>query len=336
MDYTESFFDDLKAGSKQSATQIVPLILELLKPSSVVDIGCGSGEWLSVFDRHGVEDILGVDGNYVDRNSLAISSDKFLPLDLTQPFTINRKFDLVVSLEVAEHLPVESAENFIDSLTKLGSVVLFSAAIPFQGGTHHVNEQWQTYWIELFSNKNYQVIDCVRPLVWQNPNVEYWYAQNTFVFVRQDYLEQHKNLKNNWEKSDKNRYSLVHPRMYLELHKTTIQEYEAAITRYEAVIEEREAVIEERDAAIAKYEAAITRYDSAVTRYETVIEEREAVIEERDAAIDRQKTAIDSYSSSIEQLEKAAEPKNMSFKKLLLALPIVSINFVKRKLNLTT
>ena len=329
MDYTESFFDDLKAGSKQSATQIVPLILELLKPSSVVDIGCGSGEWLSAFNRYGVEDILGVDGNYVDRNSLAISSDKFLALDLTQPFTINRKFDLVVSLEVAEHLPIESAEIFIDSLTKLGSVILFSAAIPFQGGTHHVNEQWQAYWIELFGNKNYEVIDYVRPQVWQNQNVEYWYAQNTFVFVRQDYLEQHKNLKNNWEKSDKNRYSLVHPRMYLELHKTTIKEYESAITRYEAVIEERDAVIEERDAAIAKYEAAITRYDSAIARYE-------AVIEERDAVINQQKTAIDSYSSSIEQLAKAAEPQNMSFKKLLSALPIVSINFVKRKLNLTT
>ena len=294
MDYTESFFDDLKAGSKQSATEIVPLILELLKPSSVVDIGCGSGEWLSVFNKHGVEDILGVDGNYVDRSSLAISSDKFLPLDLTQPFTINRKFDLVVSLEVAEHLPAESAEIFIDSLTKLGSVVLFSAAIPFQGGTHHVNEQWQTYWIELFGNKDYQVIDCVRPWVWQNPNVEYWYAQNTLVFVRQDYLEQHQNLKDKWEKSDENRYSLVHPRMYLELYKTTIKAYESAITGYEAVIKER------------------------------------------DAAIDRQKIAIDSYSSSIEQLEKAAEPKNMSFKKLLSALPIVSINFVKRKLNLTT
>ena len=315
MDYTESFFNDLKAGSKQSAIEIVPLILELLKPSSVVDIGCGSGEWLSVFNRYGVEDILGVDGNYVDRNSLAISSDKFLALDLTQPFTINRKFDLVVSLEVAEHLPIESAEIFIDSLTKLGSVILFSAAIPFQGGTHHVNEQWQEYWIELFSNKNYQVIDCIRPGVWQNENVEYWYAQNTFMFVRQDYLEQHKNLKNNWEKSDKNRYSLVHPRMYLKLHKTTIKE--------------RDAVIEERDAAIAKYEAAITRYDSAIARYE-------AVIEERDAVINQQKTAIDSYSSSIEQLAKAAEPQNMSFKKLLSALPIVSINFVKRKLNLTT
>ena len=291
--YTQSFFNDLQAGSKQSATEIVPLVLELLKPSSVVDIGCGSGEWLSVFNRYGVEDILGVDGNYVDRNSLAISSDKFLALDLTQPFTINRKFDLVVSLEVAEHLPIESAEIFIDSLTKLGSVILFSAAIPFQGGTHHVNEQWQEYWVELFSNKNYEVIDCIRPQVWQNHNVEYWYAQNTFVFVRQDYLEQHQ-LKDNWEKSDKNRYSLVHPRMYLELYKTTIKEYESAITRYEAVIEER------------------------------------------DAAINQQKTAIDSYSSSIEQLAKAAEPQNMSFKKLLSALPIVSINFVKRKLNLTT
>ena len=264
MDYTESFFNDLKAGSKQSATEIVPLILELLKPSSVVDIGCGSGEWLSVFNKHGVKDILGVDGNYVDRSSLAISSDKFLPLDLTQPFTIKRKFDLVVSLEVAEHLPAESAEIFIDSLTKLGSLILFSAAIPFQGGTHHVNEQWQAYWIELFSNKNYEVIDCVRPQVWQNQNVEYWYAQNTFVFVRQDYLEQHQNLKDNWEKSDKNRYSLVHPQMYLEIYKTTTKEYESAI---------------------AKYEAAITRYDSAIIRYEATIKERDAVIAKYEAAI---------------------------------------------------
>ena len=62
--------------------------------------------------------------------------------DLAQPLQIDRRFDLALSLEVAEHLPPECGSEFVQTLTDLSSVILFSAAIPFQGGTDHLNEQW--------------------------------------------------------------------------------------------------------------------------------------------------------------------------------------------------
>lgn len=91
------------------------------------------GTWLSVFREKGVKDIVGIDGDYVDQNMLHIPEGAFIALDLTQPIKLNREFDLVVSLEVAEHLPIECAETFVETLTSLGAVILFSAAIPFQG-----------------------------------------------------------------------------------------------------------------------------------------------------------------------------------------------------------
>ena len=140
--YTDHFFKDLHDGSDRSAREIIPLVFELIRPRSVIDVGCGSGTWLAVCQEFGVEDILGVDGDYVDEKILTIPKSRFSPRDLRKPFQIGRRFDLVLSLEVAEHLPAESAGSFIDSLTAHGDVVLFSAAIPHQGGMRHLNEQW--------------------------------------------------------------------------------------------------------------------------------------------------------------------------------------------------
>src|SRR5215211_1558289 len=151
--YSEDYYAVRKEGTRSSAEVIVPLVLEVVKARSVIDVGCGTGEWLSVFKEHGVEDIWGVDGEYVNIKTLAIPEERFIPYDLKRPYRIDRAFDLVVSLEVAEHLPADCAETLVDSLTGLGSVVLFSAAIPYQGGEHHINEQWPEYWIRLFHSK---------------------------------------------------------------------------------------------------------------------------------------------------------------------------------------
>ena len=148
--YTDEFYQSLREGTCRSARAIVPIVLEFMRPRSVIDVGCGIGIWLSVFEEYGVSDILGVDGDYVNRELLEISAERFMECNLTEPLHINRQFDLVVPLEVAEHLPIESAGTFIDSLTRLGHAILFSAAVPFQGGTHHVNEQWPDYWVRHF------------------------------------------------------------------------------------------------------------------------------------------------------------------------------------------
>lgn len=215
--YDDIFYKTQKDGSRQSAKEIIPLVLELIHPKCVIDVGCGVGTWLSVFKENGIEDIWGVDGNWVDKEMLQISKERFLSFDLRKPFRMDRQFDLVVSMEVAEHLPNECAEIFVDSLTKLSPVILFSAAAPFQGGIHHVNEQWPDYWVEYFQKRRYVVIDCIRKKVWQNDKVLWWYAQNILMFIRQNYLESHPLLKREFENTATSQLSIVHPKKYIGL-----------------------------------------------------------------------------------------------------------------------
>lgn len=141
------------------------------------------GAWLSVFRQLGVENTLGVDGNWVDKDKLYIDKKFFLEKNLTEPLSLNRKFDLAMSLEVAEHLPESAADTFVETLTKLSDNIVFSAAIPNQGGQNHINEQWHTYWIEKFEARGFYCNDIIRPVIWNNPNVEYWYAQNMLYFT---------------------------------------------------------------------------------------------------------------------------------------------------------
>lgn len=186
--YGPEFYRHQSEGSARSAEEIVPLLMDWIQPRSVVDVGCGVGTWLRAFQDRGVEDVLGVDGAWVDRAALRISAGRFVEVDLAEPFDIQRHFDLALSLEVAEHLPPEAAASFVTALTTLAPVVAFSAAIPHQGGINHLNEQWPDYWVRLFEERAYDVVDCVRPRVWENPHVQFWYAQNVFVFVRRDHL----------------------------------------------------------------------------------------------------------------------------------------------------
>jgi SAM-dependent methyltransferase len=215
--YTNHFFKELHDGSYRSAREIIPHILELVQPRSVIDVGCGTGTWLSVCKEFGIEEIFGVDGDYVDEKTLKIPKERFSSFDLRKPFRLSRQFDLVLSLEVAEHLPPESASTFIDSLTGHGRVILFSAAIPHQGGMQHINEQWPEYWMKFFQHRGYVVIDCIRKRIWQNPNVESWYAQNVLMFVEKDYLDSHPLLKREFENTAISQLSVVHPRKYLSL-----------------------------------------------------------------------------------------------------------------------
>ena len=213
--YTNDFYADLREETKQSAKEIVPLIIELIKPKSVIDVGCGEGIWLAAFEENGIKDILGIDGDYIDRNMLAIPADRFMPIDLKKPIKLKRQFDLVVCLEVAEHLPKETAEQFVDFLTTLGPIVLFSAAIPYQGGEQHVNEQWPDYWAALFKKKDYLVFDCIRKRVWDNDKVASWYAQNILLFAEENCLSDYPCLRQELEKNKNPSISMVHPKPYM-------------------------------------------------------------------------------------------------------------------------
>ena len=215
--YTQKFYKDQSVGSRRSAEAIVPLVLTLIKPQSVIDVGCGLGIWLSVFKEFGVKDVFGIDGDHVDRSMLQIPNERFTAFDLKKPIPINRQFDLVISLEVAEHLPEDCAKTFIHSLTGLGPVILFSAAIPFQEGTNHLNEQWPDYWANYFNEDGYVAVDCLRKKVWQDDQVEWWYAQNMLIFAREDYLARNASLKKESANSFPSTLSIVHPKKYLEI-----------------------------------------------------------------------------------------------------------------------
>lgn len=213
--YTEQFYRDHQAGARSSARAVVPFIQRLLRPVSVVDIGCGVGTWLSVWQECGVGDVFGVDGAYVKPETLAIPAAQFRAHDLTKPLALERQFDLVMSLEVAEHLPAQYAARFVKTLTSLGSVVLFSAAIPHQGGVEHVNEQWPVYWAELFAQADFVAVDCVRRRFWHDAAVEWFYAQNAILYVHRAYLEQHAALQHELVPQTGPPLALVHPRKYL-------------------------------------------------------------------------------------------------------------------------
>lgn len=183
MPYDPEFYARLGQSSASSAAVIVPLLKTWVSATSVLDVGCGDGSWLAIYSQMGAETVRGVEiGRPGDH--LQISPDHVVHHDLTGPLDLGRRFDLVQCLEVAEHLPAESAETLIDSLCRHADVILFSAAIPHQGGVGHVNERWPDEWATLFATRGYICFDCLRPLVWADDRVAWWYAQNLLLFVR--------------------------------------------------------------------------------------------------------------------------------------------------------
>lgn len=198
-----------------SARVVVPLVIELVSPKSVIDVGCGTGLWLKAFSENGIREITGIDGSWVDKKMLVIPGQAFISKDLEQPLNIGKKADLAVCLEVAEHLNSTKSEQLISSLVEVAPVILFSAAIPFQGGAHHVNEQWPDYWAKIFKEKGYIPVDCLRRKIWDDNRVSFFYAQNILIYVDKKKINEYQKLKKEVEAGYNEALSLVHPHMYL-------------------------------------------------------------------------------------------------------------------------
>ncbi len=166
-----------------SAERIIDLLAPVLSMDAVLDVGCGDGRWLAAFWARGATTILGVDGPWTDMTRLLIPADQVAIHDLTQPFDLGRRFDMALSLEVAEHVDKTCSEAFVDNLVRHADVVLFGAAIPFQGGFRHVNEKWQSYWANLFDARGYATYDILRHRTWNDDGVHFWYKQNALLYV---------------------------------------------------------------------------------------------------------------------------------------------------------
>lgn len=196
---------DESVHNMNAPTVVVPFILDLFPTiGSAVDFGCGLGTWLKAFKDKGVEEILGLDGAWNDPNLLFqyIKENEFRCVDLEKPIQLDKIYDLVISLEVAEHLHEQAADTFVQSLVDAGKIILFSAATPGQCGFKHVNEQWQSYWVNKFRQHGYKSYDIIREKIWDYSKVETWYKQNMFLVV-------HNSIKMDYEETDIP--PLVHP-----------------------------------------------------------------------------------------------------------------------------
>lgn len=183
--YDKGFYDMQSVQSYASAKKVIAVLQNYYCPKSVIDVGCGIGTWLKAWSEAGVDDYKGYDINQIEECDLFVGRDKIEIVDLTASFPTKR-VDLVMALEVAEHLPPDYSETFIKNVTEISDIVLFSAALPMQAGANHINTQPLKFWVEIFKKYNYLCFDIIRPQIINEPDVAPWYKQNVLLFVKHE------------------------------------------------------------------------------------------------------------------------------------------------------
>tara|TARA_A200000159_G_scaffold77146_1_gene71440 strand:- start:428 stop:973 length:546 start_codon:yes stop_codon:yes gene_type:complete len=161
---------------------ILPVLMNIVKPTSVTDWGCNRGYWLEEAKNLGAKSVKGFD--MIDYDSeFRISSSEFKQTNFEEEAPLNVS-DLGISLENIEHVSTQKANCLHDAICDSCDVVLFSGAVPGQGGTSHVNEQPHSYWHSRFARKGFLLYDFVRWCIYDDPNIYSWYKDNTFLYSR--------------------------------------------------------------------------------------------------------------------------------------------------------
>lgn len=197
--YDVAFFDENIRVGLAAAEVVMPWVVQRTHALSVIDVGCGSGAWLSVAKAMGCK-VLGTDGNVPD-GQLLIGQDEFRRADLTEGVSC-AGFNLAMCLEVGEHLPESSAAALVAGLCE-AKYVFWSAAIPGQNGVNHINEQWSTWWASYFAEHGYVGSCDIRREFWTDRRVAGFYRQNWLVFATPGNLAKAKMLE--WV------FDVVHP-----------------------------------------------------------------------------------------------------------------------------
>lgn len=180
--YPADFYDNRRAHTAHAAARLLSALPTDLARRSVADIGCGTGTFLAAALADGATEAFGIEGDWVTRDMLDDPRIALATQNLEQSFS-GPRVDLAISLEVAEHLTPARAPSFIADLVALAPAILFSAAIPGQGGVGHLNEQWQSYWANLFAAHGYQPHDLLRPQIWTDEAIPAWYRQNAVLYL---------------------------------------------------------------------------------------------------------------------------------------------------------
>lgn len=213
--YDDSFYLNRHKNTLHSARTLLDRALgHLPHIRSVMDVGCGVGTWLSCFPDTVAR--TGIDGPWVPLDYLQIAAKDFYPCHIEQSIADRNSplwqlppHDLLISLEVAEHIDARLADDFIAFLTAHCSYVLFSAAIPGQGGLQHVNEQWPSYWAAKFLQHDFLLYDVIRPFIWDDEKIPFWYRQNCFLGAKKGLLE-----ACDAQRVDGKNKDLVHPEQF--------------------------------------------------------------------------------------------------------------------------
>src|SRR5437868_7889908 len=185
LNYGADYFAWQRDTASASAHIVLPVVLDLVPAKSIIDVGCGTGAWLQAALGYDVEKIMGLDGSCPAE--LSIPDDCFQQTDLNDPISVTERYDLAICLEVAEHLRPSRGPGLVTDLCALAPVVLFSAAVPGQVDPPqqhlHPNERWHTYWADLFERSGYRAVDALRPVIWEDDRISWWYRQNAFLAV---------------------------------------------------------------------------------------------------------------------------------------------------------
>jgi hypothetical protein len=182
--YGVEFHDSLWAESAACARLVLPRVFALWRPKSIIDIGCGAGPWLSVAGEEGIDELVGVDVPAAADATHRYGGMRFVPSDISQPLPdVGGPFAMAMSIEVAEHLPATSADTFVETLTGLAPVVLFSAAYPGQHGIGHINVQWPSYWAERFAARGFEAREITRLDTWKDPECPNVLRTGLLLFV---------------------------------------------------------------------------------------------------------------------------------------------------------
>ena len=171
-----------------SAAAISESIILDLRPNTIVDVGCGTGALLEALRKGGCQ-VFGLEYSTAALRYCQARALDVRKFDLERDsFAADQVFDVAISMEVGEHLPEETADRYVDLLTRLSGMIVFTAAPPGQGGDDHVNEQPQSYWIAKFQVLGFDYDDVLSSRwssTWREKVVVApFYHENLMIFRR--------------------------------------------------------------------------------------------------------------------------------------------------------